>query len=107
MWAALQALVACLAAAVEPAIQQVAVEELPFSVLPLFAANGVAINAASILPGMLRDFGDMADVLARIAPRRVLIAAGVGKNTRNLASVRLVKGRYTQEIRLLTDWLGE
>ena len=32
---------------------------------PLFSAEGTPINAASILPGLLRDFGDVADVLAR------------------------------------------
>ena len=31
----------------------------------LFSAEGVPINAASILPGLLQKFGDVADVLAQ------------------------------------------
>jgi len=100
------ALVAVLAAAVEPAVQQVATEELRLSFLPLFDAAGEAINAASILPGMLRDFGDVVDVLADVAPRKVLIAAGAGKLTRRLATVQIVEGRFSTEPLLLTEWLG-
>ena len=72
------ALVACLAAAVEPAIDRVACEEMVLSFRSLFSAEGFPINAASILPGLLQKFGDVADVLAQIAPRKVLVAAGVG-----------------------------
>ena len=61
-------MVACLAAAVERAIDRVAVEDLLFSFRTLFSTEGHAINAASILPGLLRDFGDVREVLAQIAP---------------------------------------
>src|SRR5262249_47033121 len=44
------AVVACLTAAVEPAVQGVAVEEMLLSVMPLFSAEGYPLNAASILP---------------------------------------------------------
>ena len=45
------------------------------SVLPLFAAEGYPINAAAILPGLLRDFGDLPDVLTAIAPRKASVNA--------------------------------
>ncbi len=101
------ALVALLAAAVEPAFQQLAVEELRLSFLPLFDATGEAINAASILPGLLRDFGDIPEVLAEVAPRKVLIAAGAGKLTRKPATAQIVDGRLSTDPRHLTEWLGE
>ena len=77
------ALVACFAAAVEPTIELVATEEMILSFRPLFDAEGSPINAASILPGLLQRFGDIAHVLAEIAPRRILIAAGVGDDLRD------------------------
>ena len=49
---------------------RVAVEEMPLSFWPLFEAAGRPINAASILPRLLRDFGDVAAVLAAIARGR-------------------------------------
>src|SRR5205085_7933450 len=71
-------LVACLAAAIEPVIDAVAVEEMPLSYWPLFEAAGRLVNAAGLLPRVLRDFGDVAAVLAACAPRRVLAAAATG-----------------------------
>ena len=101
------ALVVCLAAAVEPKIDAVATEELLLSFWPLFAAEGRPFNAASILPGLLRSFGDVADVLAQIAPRRVLVAAGVGDCAAPVNSIRLVKERFTKDVQVLADWLRE
>ena len=57
-------LVACLAAAISPAVAGVAVEEMLLSFWPLFEAERWPINAASILPSLLGNFGDVADVLA-------------------------------------------
>ncbi len=99
------ALVACLAAAVEPTIRGVATEEMLQSYLPLFAAEGYPINAASILPGLIRDFGDLPDVLAVIGPRRVLVAAGIGGEAPRLPFVRVAEGRFTRDPRLLIDWI--
>jgi hypothetical protein len=48
-----------------------------------------------------------AEVLAEIAPRRVLVAAGSGKMPRRLASVRLVEKAFSREPRPLTDWIEE
>jgi hypothetical protein len=101
------ALVACLAAAIEPKVDGVATEELLLSLLPLFAAGGRPVNAASILPGLLRDFGDVADVLAAIGPRRVLAAAGVGELGRGIDSVRGEGEKFTKDPRLLVAWLRE
>jgi hypothetical protein len=101
------ALVACLAAAIEPKVDGVATEELLLSLLPLFAAEGRPVNAASILPGLLRDFGDVADVLAAIGPRRVLAAAGVGELGRGIDSVRGEGEKFTKDPRLLVAWLRE
>ena len=86
-------------------VDAVAAEEMLLSFLPLFAAEGRPVNAASLLPGLLRDFGDVSEVLAAVAPRRVLVAAGVGEIGRGADSVRAVKDRFTKDVRLLTDWL--
>jgi dienelactone hydrolase/pimeloyl-ACP methyl ester carboxylesterase len=101
------ALVACLTAAVEPAVKGVAAEEMLLSYLSLFDAAGRPINAASILPGMLRHYGDLVEVLAEIAPRPVLVAAGVGKSPRRLPSVRLVEKPFTSQPRQFVDWIEE
>jgi len=83
----------------------VATEEMLQSYLPLFAAEGYPINAASILPGLIRDFGDLPDVLAVIGPRRVLVAAGIGGEAPRLPFVRVAEGRFTRDPRLLIDWI--
>jgi dienelactone hydrolase len=100
------ALVACMAAAVEPAIGWVATEQMLLSYLPLFTAEGQTINAASILPGMLQKFGDIPEVLAQIAPRKVLISSGVGELSRELPSVAINSQRFSADPRKLTDWLS-
>jgi hypothetical protein len=99
------ALVACLAAAVDPRIERVACEELLLSFRPLFAADGFPINAASILPGLLRKFGDVADILSQIAPRKVLVAAGIGGNTERNPGLQVIPERFTAQPRRLIDWI--
>jgi hypothetical protein len=99
--------VACLAAAVESSVGGVAAEELWLSFLQLFAAEGRPINAASILPDLLRSFGDVADVLSEIAPRPVLVAAGVGDGPNSPRSVRVTDQRFTKDARVLAEWLRE
>ncbi len=100
------ALVACFAAAVDAAIQAVAVEEMPLSFWPLFGAEGKAINAASVLPRMLRDFGDIAAVLAAIAPRKVLATAPTTEPERPVANLTQSDKRLTANPGVLLDWLG-
>jgi dienelactone hydrolase len=99
------ALVACFAAAEEPAIRGVATEEMLRSYLPLFSTVGHPINAASILPGLLRDFGDLPDVLETIGPRRILVSSGIGEGARPLPSIQVVEKRFTDDPRVLTDWI--
>lgn len=101
------ALVACLAAAVCPAIDGVACEDMRLSFRTLFSAEGHAINAASILPGLLQQFGDVADIIARIAPRKVLLASGIGELSMPAPHVRIMPGRFTAEPQRLIDWLGD
>jgi hypothetical protein len=101
------ALVACLAAAVgSDVIKGVAVEDMMLSLLPLFEAEGQAINAASLLPGLLRDFGDIPDILAALAPRKVLAAAPRGKQSLRLPAVQLTEKRFTGEPARLHDWIA-
>jgi hypothetical protein len=75
------------------------------SYLPLFAAEGQPINVASILPGLLASFGDISDVLAQVAPRKVLVAAGVGETSIELPSVEIIKNRFTADPRRLVEWM--
>lgn len=91
------ALVACFAAAMDDVIDAVAAEEMVCRLAPLFSDEGHVINAASLLPGLLRDFGDIPDVLAEIAPRRVLIAAGVGAEGIEPRVAEVTEMRFTEE----------
>jgi hypothetical protein len=99
------ALIACFAAAVDPGIDAVAIEDMPLSYRSLFAAEGSAINAASILPRVLRDFGDISAVLAAVAPRKVLASAPVGKPDRPVASLDQTDKQFTANPAVLLDWL--
>jgi dienelactone hydrolase len=99
------ALVVCLAAAIDPAIDAVAVEEMPLSYWPLFEAAGRPINAASLLPRMLRDFGDIAAVLAACAPRPVLAAAATGDPDRAVANLTRTDRKFTGDAGVLLEWL--
>ena len=101
------ALTACFAAAVEPAIELVATEDMILSFRALFSSNAAPINAASILPDLLWRFGDIADVLAEIAPRRILVAAGAGAALPSARHVSAMPDRFSENPRLLTDWIGD
>jgi dienelactone hydrolase len=99
------ALAALSAAALEPAIDGLAVESMLVRYESLFTADCEPINAASIVPNLLRDFGDIPDVLASLAPRRVLLAAGIGAKGRDLPHVRISAGPFTSDPRVLIDWM--
>ena len=99
------ALVACIAASIEPRVAAVATQEMLLSYLPLFATEGRAFNAASILPGLLERYGDMVEVLAQIAPRKILLSAGVDELPRHLPSATIIKDRFTADPRRLAAWL--
>jgi cephalosporin-C deacetylase-like acetyl esterase len=100
------ALVACFAAAVEPKSHAVASEEMLTSFLPMFSEEGSTTNASNIVPGLLSEFGDLPDVLAQIAPRRVLVARGTGSRIPNGTHSRVTETRFTEDPRVLIDWLG-
>ncbi len=101
------ALVVCLAAAVAPTVRRVALEEMRASYLSLFDEAGVPVNAASLLPGLVRDFGDLPDVLAEIAPRSVLLAAPSGDLGKLPKSARMTESRFSADPDVLRDWLKE
>src|SRR5207244_3307689 len=96
---------ACLAAALEPTIAAVALEEMHLSFWPLFQPAGQAINAASVLPCLLRDFGDVDAVLDLLAPRKVLAAASRAKLDRKLAHVTLQNERFSAQGSGLLEWI--
>ncbi len=99
------ALVACLTAAIEPRVTHVAVERMPLTYRWYFDPVGRPINAASILPALLRDHGDIDQVLAAVAPRRMLSAAGLGAPGQRLPTLQRAEGLFTGDPALLTDWL--
>ena len=101
------ALAVCLAAAVDSAIDLVATEELTQSFRSFFGADGSPLNAASILPGLLQRYGDVSQVLAEIAPRRILIAAGIAEGLRGNLSVHAVPGRFSNDSRMFIQWIGD
>ena len=54
------------------------------------------------------DIGDISQVLAEIAPRRILIAAGVGgASARRPLPCRPCPAFSVEDPRILTDWIGE
>jgi hypothetical protein len=53
----------------------------------------------------LRVFGDIADVLAAIGPRKVLAAGTRPKWERRLQSVEVTEQSFTKQAGLLLDWL--
>lgn len=99
------ALVACFTAAIEPSITHVAVEQMSLTYRWYFDPVGRPINAASVLPSLLRDYGDIDQVLAAIAPRRMLSAAGLGTTNERLPNLEQAEGRFSAKPALLTDWL--
>ena len=101
------AILVCLAAAVEPRIRMVAAEDLLTSFRPLFAPQGQPLNAASILPGLLHDFGDVDEILAAIAPRKVLLGGRVDQATPLKPNVRPTAMRFSENPKVLTSWIGE
>jgi dienelactone hydrolase len=98
------AFIATLAAAVEPFITHLATDELRLSFRALFSAHGTAINAASILPGMLERFGDVTEVLNLIAPRKVLLSASVGESSSGQPGLTFAKEPFSSSAIRLLEW---
>jgi pimeloyl-ACP methyl ester carboxylesterase len=89
------ALVACFAAAEEPLVEMVALEEMITSFRSLFSATAKPINAASIPPDLLTRFGDIAEVVSEIAPRRVLISAPLGDGWPSARHVQSIQDQFS------------
>lgn len=100
------AFVACLTAAIEPSVTHVATEEMPLTFRLYFDPAGRPINAASILPSLLKDFGDIDQVITAIAPRKMLSASGLGKMPQRLAPLEQRDGAFTENPALLIEWLA-
>jgi cephalosporin-C deacetylase-like acetyl esterase len=98
--------VAALAAAVAPEVGGLAVEGLQMSFRRLFEPDGMALSAASILPNLLRDFGDVEDVLAAVSPRPLLLGASSGELGRALDGVTVTPLPFSEDPDRLVKWLG-
>jgi cephalosporin-C deacetylase-like acetyl esterase len=102
------ALAACLAALVDPGIGCLALEEMLLSFRAMFNDTARAINAASILPGLLQRFTDVADILAALGARKVLIAAGAGPGAPGSSpNLTVVDRKYSREPALFSEWLAD
>jgi dienelactone hydrolase len=99
------ALVACFAAALDGGGAMLAVEEMLPSYRLLFDPAGRPINAASIAPALLRNHGDIPDVLQSISPRKMLLAASRGTVDRRPDSAQLTGDRFTTSASILLEWL--
>ncbi len=73
----------------------------------MFADEGRPINAASILPGLLQSFGDLAEVVAEIRPRKLLVAGGGREQHASIPAGSVQERRFTQDVAVLANWLGE
>ena len=72
---------------------------------PLLEPTGHPINATNLVPGLLRDFGDMSDVLRLITPRKVLVAAPRYSDADAPPGVAISRARFSQAPEILTQWL--
>ena len=95
---------ACFATSTEPVVERVAVEEMRTSFRSLFDNIDLPINAASLLPGLLENFGDLEDVFGEISPRKILLAASIGPSLAGKRYVEAVAGRFTSNPKTLLNW---
>lgn len=101
------AFVALLAAAVEPSISALVLDETLLSFRLLFEPNGYPINAASILPGLLRDFGDVEDVMALLGTRPIRVSAARGSVRKALPALTLADKPLLEDMASLQSWLAK
>lgn len=99
-------IVAMLAAALEPAITHLALEGTLLSYWSLFRPDAAPLNAASLLPGMLRDYGDLPEVLGELKNRAMLLATPRGRPEQRLEGAKFVEGSFAKRPSVLVDWLG-
>ena len=99
-------LIALMAASIDPMISGVAVEEIPESFMSLLSESAAPLNAASIVPGLLADFGDIPEILDTVSPRKALISkTSVELNPKSVGSVRIEKNKFSTNPNLIMDWL--
>ena len=99
-------LIALMAASIEPMISGVAVEEIPESFMSLLSESAAPLNAASIVPGLLDDFGDIPEILDTVSPRKTLISKAIVKlNPKSAGSVRIENHKFSTNPNLIIDWL--
>jgi pimeloyl-ACP methyl ester carboxylesterase len=101
------ALLACFTAAIEPSVTHVVVEGLPLTMRWYFDPVGRPINAASILPSLLRDYGDIEQVLAAMGRRPILLAAGFGAATERFPALQRSERPVSENPAALTEWLDK
>ena len=99
------AMTVALTAAIEPTVTDVAVEAMPLTMRHYFDPAGNTVGGATIVPGLLRDFGDIKDVLAQIAPRKVMVSAAIGTLAVPLPGVQRSEAAFTASPAGLTNWL--
>jgi dienelactone hydrolase len=99
------ALVACFTAAIEPVVTKVAVEVMPLTMRRYFDPSVGPINAASVLPSLLRDYGDMEQVMTAIGPQRIFSAAGLGATKESLPALHRIETPFTANPTELINWL--
>lgn len=101
------ALVSCLSAAVDGRIDRVACEEMPITFRPLFSADGLPFNAASIVPGLLQRFGDIPEIISALSPGKVLVASAIGEPVALPSNLRTIPGHFSRSPEALMAWLRE
>jgi len=99
------ALIAAFAAAVEPAITDLALEAMLTSVASLFDPSTPPVNAASILPGMLRNYGDIPDLFDELKNRPILLAAPRGKLESHRKGIRQIEEGIAEKPSGLMEWV--
>ena len=100
-------IIALMAASIEPRISAVAVEEIPESFMGQLSETAAPLNAASTVPGLLADFGDIPEILETISPRRMLLARSSIKPDPKLARfVTISEERFSDVPKRLADWLA-
>jgi dienelactone hydrolase len=112
------ALISVLTTAVEQAITHVAVEDLmstfgallpPKGRLPAVAPSDridPAVNAASIVPGLLARYGDVWQIVREIAPRQAVLEAGRIQLPRTNMP-ELVGPSLNRDVKAVLNWLSK
>lgn len=99
------ALVVCLVAAIEPRVTHVAIQQMPLTFRHYFSPNGQPVNAASIVPSILRDYGDVCDILGAVSPRQIFCSGCIGDAPQDVPGIVEKRELISRNPSLLIDWL--